>query len=241
MNINKSVPIPLYYQLKEILQNDIVKGVYKPGDLIPTEQSLMMQYDLSRTTVRQAVSALVYEGYLSRKKGVGTTVLLRQKTGNATDLPNQIKKSGFHVDTRLLGIELSEGDAVMAEKLKIDEKEPFFIMERIRLGDGIPLVYSRTFIAQKTAPRLRQNIKTASLGFHKYLAAIGRGIKRIERTMAGGIADGRTSEVLQLKKKSFPILIITDFCHDGAGDIVEYTISVVNTNVLQLRETIMVP
>lgn len=68
MEINKNIPVPLYYQLKELLQNDIAKGKYKPGDLIPTEVKLMERYDLSRTTVRQAINALVYEGYLDRKK-----------------------------------------------------------------------------------------------------------------------------------------------------------------------------
>ena len=62
MDINKKIPIPLYYQLKELIMNDIRTGVYHDGDLIPTEKELMEKYDLSRTTVRQALNELVYEG-----------------------------------------------------------------------------------------------------------------------------------------------------------------------------------
>lgn len=65
--INKDVPIPLYYQLKNIIKTDIENGTLKTGDTIPTEMEIMSHYNISRFTVRQAISELVNEGYLLRK------------------------------------------------------------------------------------------------------------------------------------------------------------------------------
>ena len=72
--INKDVPIPLYYQLKNIIKTDIENGTLKTGDTIPTEMEIMSHYNISRFTVRQAISELVNEGYMLRKTSKGTFV-----------------------------------------------------------------------------------------------------------------------------------------------------------------------
>jgi GntR family transcriptional regulator len=237
MEINKNIPVPFYYQLKEILQNDIIKGVYKPGDLIPTELMLMEQYELSRTTVRQAINALVYEGYLSRRKGVGTTVIPSSNSGDIVSISNQIRKKGLTLSTQLLSLETVRADDSIAQRLDISQGDNVYIMERIRSGDNIPLVFTRTFIAEKTAPKLKDNIDTAVVGFHKYLSSIGKEIKQINRATEGGITDDKTAKMLGLKKGT-PIIILTDRCYGSQGNIVEYTVSLVNTNVIKIIQTI---
>lgn len=72
--LNKETPVPLYFQLKTLLLDRIKDGTYRPGDLIPTENELSAMFDISRTTVRQAVTELVREGYLYRIKSKGTFV-----------------------------------------------------------------------------------------------------------------------------------------------------------------------
>jgi len=72
--IDKSVPIPLYYQLKQMIKRKIEKGEFKPGDRLPTEQELCEMFDISRTPVRQALTELTYEGILYRRPGLGTFV-----------------------------------------------------------------------------------------------------------------------------------------------------------------------
>ena len=72
--LDRSVPIPLYYQLKELILSEIKSGAYRSGDVIPTEKEISAMYELSRTTVRQAVSELVQDGWLYRVKSKGTFV-----------------------------------------------------------------------------------------------------------------------------------------------------------------------
>src|SRR5690606_12704122 len=68
------LPTPLYYQLQTILNTKIDNGDWQPGDLIPTENELIKMYNVSRTTVREAINALVNEGKLEKRQGRGTTV-----------------------------------------------------------------------------------------------------------------------------------------------------------------------
>ena len=72
--INKDVPIPLYYQVKQIILDEINNEGVRAGDAIPTEKAFCDIYGISRTTIRQAISELVNEGYLYRVKSKGTFV-----------------------------------------------------------------------------------------------------------------------------------------------------------------------
>ncbi|KAA6312203.1 HTH-type transcriptional repressor YvoA, partial [termite gut metagenome] len=65
---------PLYIQVEEQLKELIKEPEYRNGKLLPNEIDLSKQLGISRSTIRQALNKLVYEGLLIRKKGVGTTV-----------------------------------------------------------------------------------------------------------------------------------------------------------------------
>ncbi len=65
---------PLYLQVKDALTKRIVSGVYRPGDSIPSESRLAGEFGTSISTIRQALSLLVSDGYLVKKQGKGTIV-----------------------------------------------------------------------------------------------------------------------------------------------------------------------
>ena len=86
MSLDRSSAVPFYVQLKQALQSEIQKGVYGPGELIPTEVELCKRYGISRHTVRQALSELVQEGIIYRVPGKGTFVARQRPRANiATD------------------------------------------------------------------------------------------------------------------------------------------------------------
>ncbi len=73
-DIDRSVPIPIYFQLKSLIEKKIEQNEYRPGDRLPTEAEYCEQYNISRTPVRQALLELVQEGVLHRTPGRGTFV-----------------------------------------------------------------------------------------------------------------------------------------------------------------------
>lgn len=64
--------ISKYYMLMEHLKEDILMGRLKPGEQIPSENTLAEKFSMSRHTVRKAISLLVNEGYLYSEHGRGT-------------------------------------------------------------------------------------------------------------------------------------------------------------------------
>lgn len=69
-----SSEVPLYYQLGTILREQILSGIYAPGDQLPTEAELVADYGVSRITVRQALKSLTEDKLIRREAGRGTFV-----------------------------------------------------------------------------------------------------------------------------------------------------------------------
>jgi len=88
--------IPKYYQLKELLKEKIIAGVWKPGEKIPAEKEIVKECACSLITVNKAFSKLVEEGYVFRERGRGTFVSSKSLWGNA-DEPIVLKLIGMMV------------------------------------------------------------------------------------------------------------------------------------------------
>jgi multiple sugar transport system substrate-binding protein len=74
MSIDPAEPVPLYFQLKALLTEQILNGRYGPGERLPTEQELCERYGISRNPVHRAVSELAAEGVVLRRRRRGTFV-----------------------------------------------------------------------------------------------------------------------------------------------------------------------
>lgn len=68
-----------YSALQKLLKSQIIKGVYKEGDLLPSENELSTAHDMTRATVRQALQKMEREGYIIKRKGKGSIVNLKKK------------------------------------------------------------------------------------------------------------------------------------------------------------------
>jgi multiple sugar transport system substrate-binding protein len=92
-NIDRNSPIPIYHQLKTLIQEQIESGLWRPGDRIPTEQELCQLHDISRAPVRQALNELAQERVLIRRPGLGTFVNNHVPMGFASGTPIQMMNS----------------------------------------------------------------------------------------------------------------------------------------------------
>ena len=80
VDLDRSSPVPLYFQVAQQIEHAINEGELAPGDRLDNEISLAEQFGLSRPTMRRAIQELVDKGLLVRKRGVGTQVVHGQVT-----------------------------------------------------------------------------------------------------------------------------------------------------------------
>lgn len=74
MQIDPRQPIPIYFQLKTLILEEILAGTYPPGSRLPTEYELCERLGVSRTPVSRALSELADEGVILRKRRSGSFV-----------------------------------------------------------------------------------------------------------------------------------------------------------------------
>lgn len=97
----------LYQDVAAAMKKDILSDRYPVGSLVPTENELVEQYQVSKITVRKAEELLVEEGYLEKRSGIGTRVIsnnLFNKLSKADSFTSILGKEGKDVTKRIIDI-----------------------------------------------------------------------------------------------------------------------------------------
>lgn len=155
MTINKNSKLPMYAQLFEVISHQICVGERQEGDRLPFERELCLQYALSRTTVRQAMSELEREGYIKKVHGKGMFVLgqaVQQNLMTVYSFHDEMKRLNKNPTSTLLHFSLSAAPAKIAKKLNTEERVYHII--RLRSADNEPILYEETYLASEFFPAL---------------------------------------------------------------------------------------
>ncbi len=225
--IDKNKPIPLYYQLQEILIKLIEEGSYAVDEALPSEKELIKEFDVSRTTVRQAVDNLVNLGYLERRRGVGTFVIKNEKKHyweleSLKSFREEFESKGYEVSTKLLSIEKEETPVELLSIFK-DENEVFKI-ERLRFINKKPAILVTTYVPVKIAKDLdKENLSEVSL-FEILRKKYGVDISYAKKEFRAQLVDEKDAPLLEMKKGEAIQLVKTE-SYDKNGNIVDYSIS----------------
>jgi len=140
--------ISLYIRVKDAIIKQIQEKKWKPNAMIPTENELMLEFDVSRTTIRQAVSLLVQEGILERQQGKGTIVKPQLFVGSLSKLKGfaeEAREKGMIPSSKVLVV-TSSGDFPYEKSiLQVPMGEKIFVIERLRFANQTPIAIERSF------------------------------------------------------------------------------------------------
>jgi GntR family transcriptional regulator len=143
-SINHKSPVPLHLQAEELLRNIIKDPQYVDGKFLPNEVDLAKQLAISRTTLRQALNKLVYEGLLIRKKGIGTKVAgasVSSKSNNWLSFSQEMAARGVPIKNFELHISWVNPDEQIANFFEISTDKKILKLERLRGRLEGPFVY----------------------------------------------------------------------------------------------------
>jgi GntR family transcriptional regulator len=165
--LERSNPLPLYYQLKEVLRQQIQAGHLAPQSAIPSEPELVSRYHVSRATVRQALTELVNEGLLYRQHGKGTFVCeprVQQTLSELTSLTTELQRRGKRPGGLLLLSELARGSETMRKQLRLADEEQVVRLERLRSADGQLIAYEVDYLPYPRATSIYTRAKEVAEG-----------------------------------------------------------------------------
>ncbi len=157
--IDKSNPIPLYYQISDILLRKIEGKEFKPHQQIPTEEELTSIFQVSRMTVRQAIVKMVNEGILYRKRGHGTFVAepkIERKVAKLTSATVDMEEAGLKPGAIILHKKVINPNEEERNILRLSPADRALEVLRLRLANGQPIAISRAVISLKKYPRMAE-------------------------------------------------------------------------------------
>lgn len=142
--IDKKSEIPLYQQLAHSIKKAVDEQKLKENDKIPAENEFCKIYDLSRTTVRQALDILEKDGYIYKLRGKGSyvsTPKIYQNRSSFSKFYDDMRSLGKVPVSKIISLKIKVADAYVREKMQLEENEMLCQIKWIRYGNNKPLIY----------------------------------------------------------------------------------------------------
>lgn len=235
--LNERLPMPLYHQIFLILRSQIAEGKLPPGALVPGEEELTRQFNVSRITARRALAELAAEGLVTRGRGRGTHVAARNEPppirAGVEGLLENLLAMGLKTQVNLVefGYEAAPPDVAVALQIKAGEEVQRAI--RVRSLDIGPFSYLTTYVPADIGRKFSRK-ELAHQPLLALLEQSGVTIGGAEQTISSTLADARVAPLLKTAVGA-PLLRISRVVQDSAGRPVEYIIGLYRPDRYQFR------
>ncbi|SNT12302.1 transcriptional regulator, GntR family [Streptosporangium subroseum] len=238
IDLDRSSPIPLYFQVAEQISEAIRRGDLTPGSRLDNEILLADRLGLSRPTVRQAIQYLVDKGLLVRKRGVGTQVVHGQvkRSVELTSLYDDLRRAGQEPATRVLSLERAPVQEDVAAILGVTIGTEMLRLERIRYASGEPLALLHNWLPLGLAPLTAENL--SERGLYELLRAAGVRMRVANQRIGARAATAAEARLLD-ERRGAPLLTLLRTTYDDQGRAVEHGSHVYRASHYSLEVTLI--
>lgn len=221
--VDKTSPIPLYFQIAENLKQAIESGAIGPGERLENEVQLSERLSVSRPTVRQAIQRLTQEGLVVRQRGVGTVVVNRriQRRLALSSLYEDLMASGREPATSVLSVRFVSPDDETAAALGVAAGQSVMRIERLREADGRPLAVMRNYLPAGLLQGMDVESVLSRHGLYETLRQQGVQFHSAEEVIGARKATAAEAALLEAPRGS-TVLTMTRVAIDPAGRAIEY-------------------
>ena len=210
--------VSLVDQVRQGLLEDLLAGTLEPGEKLPNEDKLAERFAVSRATVREAVLGLLEAGYLIRRHGSGTYVTSAPRSRHALDATvsytAMIRDAGHEPGETVIRKGVRAASELEHTLLGLDDGESVMELERVRLADRRPVIYSRDRIRASLLQGVADEALDSSL--YEILNEAGHAVVRARAELIPTLADAKLSRLLEVTRGA-PLLHIDQVDYDARG------------------------
>lgn len=230
---DKSIKIPQYRQLYETLRKQISNGIYKAGDILPSEHELFQKHSVTQPTIRQALALLVNDGYIKKHQGKGSIVQNLPKGLGILSIEGRLANSENDIEN--LTTKIIDGPRITSWKegmvftpTKEELEHSCVYIERQRRVGEIVVFYEFLQIPNSNLPKF-SNKKLENKSLYELLRkTYGIEIKGGEQKLWAIAADKKVSSYLNIKPGK-PVLRLERRIDTNRNGFSIYTSLYVNT------------
>jgi GntR family transcriptional regulator len=208
----------LVEQVRETLLEELSTGRLEPGAKLANESELAGRFEVSRSTIREAVGALIDAGYLARRHGSGTYVTAAPRTRHPLEstvsYTGMIRASGHEPGETVVSKQNRPPLEDERELLGMEDAELVIDVERIRLADGRPIIYSQDRIPARLLGGHDDRALDRSL--YALLAGAGHPVATASARLIATAATTRLARLLGVRRGT-PLIHIDQVDYDPDG------------------------
>ena len=221
IRVDRTSPVPLYFQVAQHLEQMIESGELPMGTRLENEIDLADQLGLSRQTMRRAIEYLVGRGLLLRKRGIGTQVVHAKVTREVelTSLYDDLAKTGRDPSTTVVSFGTEPAPDALAAELGLAAGTPVYVFERLRFAGAEPLALMRNHV-----PEHLMRLSAADLeaqGLYNLFRANGISMRIAKQSIGARAATAAEARALG-ERKGAPLLTMERSAYDEQGRAVEH-------------------
>lgn len=200
---------PLYSLVASRAEELIASGIWQEGERLPPERQLCRDFDVSRSTLRQALGELEERGLISRHQGRGTFVTrprLQLPLAGVFSIRDAMRQHGMSLTTRVIGVEVIEASRQLASDLACLPGDAVVVIERLRSGDGEPMVLDTAHLRAELFPGLAEaDLEHRSL-YEILRTDYGRTVAEAQETLEPVILTPRECQLLRVPPHTTALL-----------------------------------
>ena len=224
LKIDHNSPVPLHYQVEELLRKLIELPEFKNGGFLPKEVEFAKRLGISRNTIRQATNKLEYEGLLVRKKGVGTKVSQNTVTTSLDSwhsFTQEMSEKGVVFINFVIETNWVKADAKIAAFMQTPEETELLCLVRLRGFEDGPFVYFESYFHPRIGLTGKEDFSRPLYDIieHDYHVVPSISSERIRAKSASAI----TAKRLRIGRGD-PVLVRERFVSDPGNRPIEYNI-----------------
>ncbi|WP_194396395.1 GntR family transcriptional regulator [Microbacterium atlanticum] len=221
LKVDRSSPVPLYYQIATVLEEAIHDGRLPAGARLENEISVGQRFGFSRPTVRRAIQELVDKGLFVRRRGIGTQVVHGQisRKVELTSLYEDLSQSNQKPTTRVIRYEVAQADEATADALGVPVGDKVLHVTRLRSADGVPIA-----VLDNTLPRDFTDFTAEQLeqfGLYQLMRNRGVTMRVAKQRISARSATSLESELLGIPHGG-AVLTMSRTAFDNSGRAVEF-------------------
>lgn len=210
------------------IRNEIESGVYEINDILPREIDYQKKYNVSRITVRSAMSELQALGYIEKIKGKGTFVRKKKISEPLLKIDGvspEMKEKGLTPKVEHAHISIIGADKHLANIFSINVNEPIYKLERIRFLNDVKIGYFTSYLRCDYPLSLDSNTYNTML-LYKYLEKTHNIIiKKVKQSLAAVLADENSAKKLDCRVNDAILILKRKAYINDSEPPYEYTIA----------------
>lgn len=222
--LDRQSSVPIFAQVKAVLDAAIVSGELEPHRRIPSERELSTMFGVSRMTIRQALLEMIGEGTLYTRSGKGTYVAERkieQPLQRLTSFTQDIAARGLRPSSRLLAADLLPAPIELAHALNILPGSELVRVRRLRLADAQALAIETSHLPHALCPGLLESDLEGQSLYGVLRERYGLELASARQTIEASAPTPEERQLLELPR-GVPVLRIHRFTSTRDGRVCEF-------------------